>query len=199
MKRLLACVVLALLLAGCGSAFAPIPPRSTPSPIVLATALTDTWTALQQVPLQISTLGPGESCPVVPGNPVPSSFGQTVGNGPLYLVGFGQQGIAQMSEAASYQNGLYAVPMMLVAPPAYAADMLARGRQMDGPTDVRFSQDAGADPLDYWQLFPGSAQDSNTGWLAWDTYLEVSGPGCYGLQIDGAGFSEVIVFQIIAG
>lgn len=198
MKRLLACVVVALLMAGCGSGLAPIPPRNTPSPIVLTTALPDAWTALQQVPLHIPTLSQGEPCPVVPGNQF-SYFGYALGKGPLYLVGPGQQGIVALSGSAVFQNGLYNIQVLMIAPPAYAADILARGRQIDGSNSLLFSADGGFSLFDQWKLSPDNADQANGGWWAWSTFLDVSGPGCYGLQIDGAGFSEVIVFQIIQG
>jgi hypothetical protein len=205
MKRLLTCgqalayVALALALAGCASGLAPIPPGTTPSPIVLTTALPDTWSALQHVPLHIPTLAPGEQCPVVPVGQVNPSLGDALGTGPAFLVGFGKQGTLDLSGSAGFQNGLYNILALIVAPPAYAADMLARGRQMDGPNGLLFSADGGSSLFAQWKLSPANAGQSNGGWLSWSTYIEVSGPGCYGLQIDSAGFSEVIVFQVVQG
>ena len=198
MKRWLAlvCIALALLLAGCGRTLAPVPPVSTPSPISLATLVTDGWAALRQVPLQIPTLTPGEPCPIVPGNQVSSDFGDALGAGPLYLVGFGQQGLADLGQG-SYQNGLYNLLVLLIAAPSTSGDILVRGRQMYGPAAMRFGLDVGSDSLDQWQLSPNNAGESNAGWLTWSAYMGVSGPGCYGLQIDGAGFSEILVFQAV--
>ncbi len=197
MKHRLACVALALLLAGCASGLAPIPPRSTPSPIVLTTALPDVWGILGQTPLHIPTLAPGDPCPVAPDTQVDPSFGDAVGSGPLYLVGLGQQGTVDLNQAADYRNGLYTVLLLAIAPPAYAVDMLMRGRQVDGSNSVLFTLSPGSDLLGQWQLSPDAAGQSETGWLAWNGYIEVPGPGCYGLQIDGAGFSEVVIFRII--
>ncbi|HEU5199509.1 MAG TPA: hypothetical protein VFU32_07725 [Ktedonobacterales bacterium] len=197
----LAGVALALLLAGCGSGLAPIPPRSTPSPIVLTTALPDAWTALQQVPLHIPTLSPGEPCPVAPVGQVNPNLGDALGTGPAFLVGFGKAGALDLSQA-SQQNGAYSVLTLLTAPPAYTTDMLVRGRQMDGAAAVLFSEETGSGLLTQLQLSPdtaGTTGGASGGWLTWSAFLVVSGAGCYGLQIDGAGFSEVIVFQITKG
>ena len=198
MKRLLALawVALALLVAGCGRSLAPVPPLRTPSPIVVATALPDGWAALQQVPLQIPTLTPGEVCPVVPGIQVNPNMGDALGAGPLFLVGLGAQGALDLSQA-SQQNGEYSMLILLTAPPGYTTNMLVRGRQMDGPNAVLFfSRSVGSEPLDQLQLTPDAAGTS-ADWLTWSAYLVVSGPGCYGLQIDSAGFSEVIVFRAV--
>lgn len=205
MKRLpgcclaLACVALVLLVAGCARTLAPIPPGATPSPIVLTTAPPDTWSALQQVPLHIPTLAPGEPCPVAPVGQVNPNLGDALGMGPVFLVGLGKQGVVDLSGSAGMQNGLYNILALIAAPPAYAADMLARGRQMDGPSSLLFSADNGSSIFDQWKLSPANAGQSSDGWLIWNTSLEVGVPGCYGLQIDSAGFSEVIVFQVIQG
>ncbi len=44
------------------------------------------------------------------------------------------------------------------------------------------------------QLPPGKGWDHG-GWRAWPTALRFRGGGCYGVQVDGIGFSEVIVFR----
>jgi hypothetical protein len=197
----LACVVLVLLMAGCSSSLAPIPPRSTPSPIVLTTAQPDDWTALQQVPLQIPMLAPGEPCPVAPGVQVNPELGDALGTGPVFLVGLGKEGTLDLSQLIQ-QNGEYSMPILLTAPPAYTTDMLVRGRQMDGAAGVLFSKEPDSGLLAQLQLSPdtaGTTGDTSGGWLAWGIFLVVSGAGCYGLQIDGAGFIEVIVFQVIQG
>ena len=201
MRRWLAmvCMMLALLVAGCGQTFAPIPPVNTPSPIALATALADGWAALQQVPLQIPTLGAGEPCPVVPGSQVNPTLGAALGTGPLYLIGLGSQGQLDLSQA-NQQSGDYSMPVLLTTPPAYTTDMLVRGQPMDGPNAILFSFSPDAQVLGELQLSPdtaGTAAGADGDWLIWSAYLVVSGPGCYGLQIDGAGFSEVLVFQVV--
>ena len=201
MKRWLAmvCVGLALVSAGCGRSLAPIPPVNTPSPIALATALADEWAILRQAPLQIPTLGAGEPCPVVPGRQVNPSLGEALGAGPLYLVGLGPQGQLDLSQA-NQQNGQFSMPVLLTTPPAYVADMLVRGQPIDGPNAILFSLSPGSQLLGELQLSPdtaGTAAGADGDWLIWSAYLVVSGPGCYGLQIDGAGFSEVLVFQAV--
>jgi hypothetical protein len=201
MKRWLAmvCMALALLCAGCGQTLAPIPPVNTPSPITLATALPDGWAALQQVPLQIPTLGVGEPCPVVAGSQVNPTLGAALGSGPLYLVGLGKLGQLDLSQA-NRQNSDFSMPILLTTPPAYTTDMLVRGQPMDGPNALLFSLSSGSEVLGELQLSPdtaGTAAGADGDWLIWSAYLVVSGPGCYGLQIDGAGFSEVLVFQAV--
>lgn len=73
---------------------------------------------------------------------------------------------------------------------------------MDGTAGLFFSEETGSGLLTQLQLSPdtaGTTGGASGGWLTWSAFLVVNGPGCYGLQIDGADFSEVIVFQVIQG
>jgi len=78
----------------------------------------------------------------------------------------------------------------------YAGPALIRGRQLDGPTEVRFME--GVDPpaeLQFPMEGSGWSPDLEPGWRQLPSYTRVRAPGCYAYQVDGPDFTEVIVFS----
>jgi hypothetical protein len=75
--------------------------------------------------------------------------------------------------------------------PHYSDVVLVRGRQLDGPNEVRFDHG----PLPPTELrvtpFPESTPE---GWTGQPSFTRIRVPGCYGYQVDGATFSRVIIF-----
>jgi hypothetical protein len=77
---------------------------------------------------------------------------------------------------------------MILVSPDYNGPVVVRGGQLNGPNGMAFHGQQGNGNISDSAVSPGQ-------WRSWDGV--VSGPpGCYGLQADGAGFSEVIVFNI---
>jgi hypothetical protein len=80
---------------------------------------------------------------------------------------------------------------MIMVAPDYAGPIIVRGRQLDGPNGSAFGTEQGTGDISDNAVLPGQ-------WRTWGG--RVSGPpGCYGLQVDGEGLSEVIVFAINSG
>jgi len=76
---------------------------------------------------------------------------------------------------------------MVLVSPDYTGPVVVRGHQLDGSTAMALGNSEISDNA----VSPGQ-------WRSWGGM--VSGPpGCYGLQADGTGFSEVIVFYINFG
>jgi hypothetical protein len=73
----------------------------------------------------------------------------------------------------------------------YDGPVLIRGRQLGGPSIVRF--DEGDVPPKQIRLPAEDAPDER--WRERPSYTRVRGPGCYAYQVDGTGFSDVIVFE----
>ena len=44
-------------------------------------------------------------------------------------------------------------------------------------------------------LPPGGGDPNAGGWRFWSGYTRLRSPGCYGLQVDGTTFSEIIIFS----
>src|SRR5207245_3446782 len=77
----------------------------------------------------------------------------------------------------------------------YQGPVLIRGRQLDGPHVTVFGEGVPAviDP----QFGPGPTLNGRDGWREWPGGTWLRHPGCYAWQIDGTGFSHVIVFKAV--
>jgi hypothetical protein len=154
------------------------------------------WGSLHR-PLHIPRIAPGMPCPTSKADPRGdlSRFGAFVGRawgkGPAYpvlnferdrpVVLFKYPTDPHTAFAGSEWSGQ---KVMWIVDPRYGRPVLVRGRQLDGPNEVRFR--GGRVPPRELRL-SGSPSDPS--------YTRLRAPGCYGYQIDGARFSRVIVFE----
>jgi hypothetical protein len=79
--------------------------------------------------------------------------------------------------------------------PSYHGPVLIRGRKLTGG-GLGFG--AGKIPLaevDVPPGRPGGVGLNRDGWRLWGGYVRLRSPGCYGVQVDGTTFSEVIIFR----
>lgn len=132
--------------------------------------------------LKLPVLQPGSACPVSaqqdfaspPGNKLP---GYGFGPGPVFLSG-----------QTEWFSGEYA---SILVSPAYSGRVVVRGHQLDGTSGIPFRGQQGDGKI---TVAPGTAGQ----WRQSDAIVS-GAPGCYGLQIDGEGFSEIIVFRVTGG
>lgn len=158
----------------------------TPQPTVAA----EVWDRLRR-PLQVPTLEAGGACPKAVGRSAAPAYGPALGDGPVYAVGLGTAGVLRYSGVQ--EGGWFYQKVLFAVAPAYRGPVLIRGRQLDGPNEVRFNQ--GDDPPAELQLAP--ARPGNTDWLDNPTSVRFRAPGCYAWQFDGEDFSEVVIFQAV--
>jgi hypothetical protein len=164
--------VLAIALAACAAS-----PHAEVQSNVSAAASAQT-----SQPLKLPNLQPGSTCPVSaqqdfatqPGNKLP---GYGFGPGPVFLSGQTQ-----------WFSGVYA---LILVSPAYSGRVVVRGHQLDGTNGMPFQGQQGDGNL---TIAPGS-----TGQWRQSAAVVSGGPGCYGLQVDGDNFSEIIVFSVTGG
>jgi hypothetical protein len=159
------------------------------------------WRSLHR-PLHVPRIAPGTRCPV--SKKTYASIGDVArllpGPGPAYPDAGGGNATLEFfwpplpSQADFYGSGWSGNKVLWWVDTTYAGPVLIRGRQLDGPHLLRF--DTGAPPPAEIRIAPkrhaapnriGSARDR-------PSYTRVESPGCYGYQIDGVGFSRVIVF-----
>jgi len=158
-----------LLLTSCG-------PASTPA------NLADNVDALRQRALNLPVVAHGATCPAsgaatLSGTPLKApAYG--FGQGPVYLTG-----------QTRWYAGEAAVVMV---DPAYGGTVVIRGRQLDGSQSMPLVPTSAEGDV---AIFRSSPSD----WRVWNGQLSASSPGCFGLQADGTEFSELIVFQVLAG
>ena len=147
------------------------------------------WDALRR-PLQIPALAPGAPCPASPAATVAAAFGPALGPGPVYPI-YGADDLFTGGQAP-FPAPWLGRKVLWIAAPAYTGPVLVRGRQLDGKDEVRFG--TGPAPGVELQLDTATNNGSAPPWRDWPSYTRVRAPGCYAYQVDGSGFSTVIVF-----
>ncbi len=200
---------------------APAPTVSVPSPTMPVPAPTGgaTYSAFCEAgsgcprggvsaalrrPIHLPHIAAGTRCPVSPpGRKVRRGFGAVIGPGPIYALGFGPFArIAVMPFVLPSRAGLFGGSawggqvLKWVGSPSYHGPVLIRGRKLTGRDGLGFG--AGKVPLaevDVPPGPPGGVGLNPDGWRLWSGYARLRSRGCYGLQVDGITFSEVIIFR----
>lgn len=177
-------------------------PTPSPSPSLAATSsatpaatssATASWPTLERA-LTLPSPNPGQTCPKSSGRVVSPSYGAALGAGPVYPVGLGANGVLEVGNRA----GRYLQKVLWVSAASYDGPIVIRGARLDKEGWVKFSEGGSAESdelrLDESSTF---SPDQEPGWRAWPSYTYVSEPaGCYGYQVDGADFAEIIVFEV---
>ena len=164
--------------------------------------------ALEQRPLQLPALKPDAACPEPFIRSVEGYDFEVIGEGPVYSLFYLLLIRADGMYNAYEQDGWYWNKVVWARDPQYTGPVVIRGRQLDGPATLRFQWIREGDPSpelarSSLHVPPYSPESSRltggSGW--WEeimTYVVVRAPGCYGVQIDGVGFSTTIVFAVPA-
>jgi hypothetical protein len=193
-------VLVALVsLAACTAASTASPSASSPSARVDAggnvlppAADEETWKALAARPIQLNQLPYGAECQITPTTQLPSGTGAVAGSGPVYAVG------NVIAYGARMSDGTFPAKVLWVAAPEYPGPALIRGRQIDGVGAVFFSNSRRVTELRFELDTRVRAGASDQGWRYLPSTVNVEGPGCYGIQIDGAGWTRTIVMRALA-
>ena len=185
----------ALLVAGCGGDGDRCVAMSRDA----GCAHADVWETLRQRPVSLPVLMPEAPCPRTPGREVFRAYGPALGDGPVYPVGLGADGVLHYgSGPGQVEGGWSYVKVLWISRPDYREPALIRGGQIDGPNELRFGE--GPDPAVELQ-FPTEtgvvSGGTAAGWRDLPSHTRVRAPGCYAYQIDGLSFSLVIVFQAV--
>jgi hypothetical protein len=174
---------LALLASCSGSGDEPVP---APPP---APAAQDPRSRALAVP----KLADGEPCPRTKGRELSAEFAPGLGPGPAYPVGVGTDGMLdELQPPERFESKEWGGQKVLwVVEPSYDGPVLIRGRQLDGPNEVRF--DEGDVPSKQIWMPAEDAPDER--WRERPSYTRLHAPGCYAYQVDGPDFSVVVVFE----
>jgi hypothetical protein len=154
--------------------------------------------------LHLPVVKRGARCPVsAPGRVVNPITSPVIGDGPLYAVSvfsLARSGVLPF-EYPPGRNSLFrgsswgGQVLKWIGDPAYTGPALIRGRQLDGPHRLGFGR--WKIPYSEMQLAPGKGDPHAGGWRGWGGYARFRAAGCYGVQVDGTSFSEVIVFKAV--
>jgi hypothetical protein len=181
------------------------------------------WQSLRVKPLRLPSVGSGQSCPVTASHSigVPQAQANVLVQGvpPLYMETptFVQPGPTGLY-SAFYAAGPYSGPVLIRGrqlnsgrvlgftpaselQPTPAGAMLPRTPQAPaaGARLLRSAWVTGSWVRLYEELdinLPAAPAPGGVSRI-WTAYADVDRAGCYGYQVDGLGFSEVVVFQPI--
>lgn len=197
--RLTAIVVSALAFIACGGQTAASP---SPSPTVNAATLAQ----LETKPLTLPVVAPGDTCPNTAMSLIDYGSGSTTtyGSGPLYAIG----GAHTTTTWGDYYDVTY------VADPQFTGIALIRIRDLKSTRVGVFvgpyasGNVVGTDTIDgkAVQLHANLVLDAshhpatsgNSKWGIWRVRQggAAGSSGCFGIQVDGVGFTQVITFGI---
>jgi hypothetical protein len=156
-----------------------------------------TWRSLHR-PLHIPRIAAGTPCPTAKPDPRGDLsrigfVGTAWGRGPAYPGGLGSDKpvlgyVYPPSPKSEFAGSPWSGQKVLwMVDPAYRGRILIRGRQLDGPNELRFNR--GRVPPREMHLV-GRGPHTGT-----PSFTRVRAAGCYGYQLDGKRFSRVIVFE----
>jgi hypothetical protein len=163
----------------------------------------DPFPALRQRPLQLPLVRSNGSCPTTHAREIdyPTRKLLVFGNGPVYvqMLQIRQDGMLDLTRLLQ-SDGFYGIKAPWFSEPQYMGPILVRGRQLDEAATNRllFGYDEGG-RHQLWQEEMRLNDSCSSGWCSWPGAISISGPGCYGLQIDGEGFTYFIIFKAIYG
>jgi hypothetical protein len=146
-------------------------------------------------PLRLPALSAGAACPSSSASEVSTSAfgGSELGTGPVRLL---SSPTVSFTPAGSLP-GWYSEDEspLWFSVPAYQGAWVVRGRQLDGTSPLLF----GDPPNVTTSLVVPPVPTLNTyaGYRTVPMGFLVRGPGCYGAQVDGSGFSYDIVFRAV--
>jgi hypothetical protein len=160
-----------------------------------ALAGSDPWGSLHR-PLRLKPLPAGAACPVTPTRRLDGGRLVGLGTGPVYPGGFS-------FDRDDRQPGWLASKTIWTWPAALLerrVRVLVRGRRLDGSDPVRFQLGP------QWDTAPVTKElrldttrpvgsFSNSAWGTTVMLLLVRTPGCYGLQLDSASATSVVVLR----
>jgi len=149
--------------------------------------------------LRLPTVQAGRPCPASAGVSVNNSFfvGVALGRGPVHPIpaadGDLRHGVVVLSSHTG-RPGWLAFKTLWFSEPSYQGPFVIRAKRLDGSGPVAFGETPTLAPL----VVPaGETLNSGAGYRTAPGGTWVKTPGCYGWQIDGLNFSNVIVVNAL--
>jgi hypothetical protein len=155
------------------------------------------WTGLLRRPLRVPAVAAGSPCPATEQNGTLGDRGNVdvptlpaFGPGPAYPALSSDGGRAALHYLRGWGYEGWDGTKLLWTVPGYVGPYIVRGRQLDGAGELRFDQGPSwSNKLHRELRLDGPYPRLNPA----ATFLR--NPGCYAYQVDGRGFSYLIVFE----
>jgi len=149
------------------------------------------WRGLLQRTIRVPTLAPGSRCPATEATGSLGEYGGSrFGPGPAYPTLSARDGHASLAYLVGWGYDGWDGTKVLWTVPRYNGPYIVRGRQLDGTGELRFDQGpTWTNKLHEELRLVGPYAGLNPA----ATFLRA--PGCYAYQVDGRGFSYLIVFE----
>ncbi len=148
-------------------------------------------------PLVLPLLSPGGSCPVSAAHPIstPAFGGVALGTGPARPLAAAPMNAAHAILLDRVQEqGWYAFKTLWFTEPSYQGPVRIRGARIDAPGAIAFGE---SPTLAELIVPPDGTVNGRDGWREAPGGTFVKTPGCYAWQVDGVGFSNIIVFSAV--
>jgi hypothetical protein len=146
-------------------------------------------------------LPPGATCPRTPGGHATHHEEIiTLGHGPAYpIFGFavappaagGVVDYQREGNGRRHAGGLWGDKVLFAVSPSYTGTFTVEGTQIDGTGQIDWLIENG-------RLVRKLELPEGFGWHWYPTEALLRGAGCYALRIDGASFSDLIVFEAVS-
>lgn len=154
-------------------------------------ALLTRWDFLRRRPLTDVRVAPGEACPVTTETGQVGSW-PVLGRGPAYPMGTHSVITIRFPPPQGWGAVWSGTKRVWLLDTRYASRALVRGRQLDGPNELRFvhgypgfTAEKTLNPVREL-LIEGNDAPSLT---------RLRAPGCYAYQVDGRTFSYLVIFE----
>jgi len=169
-------------------------------------APTSTWDALHARRLHYPTLASGAPCPISPAHTFSPAFGLGLGSGAVHPFGFTPDS-QPAAYASPHQTSSGVVPGLTelgwAVAPTYGGAVLVHGAQLDGSHPVAFKggyvqrgyQGDWAEAPQLTELRLIGYPNEGRAWTLYGSYIRLGAPGCYAFQLDGADFTDILIFQ----
>jgi hypothetical protein len=110
------------------------------------------------------------------------------------FVGLGTgDGVVHYTADTKKHNGWYYYKTLWAIAPSYTGSVVITGKQLGGPSELRFNAGAG---------FPGQRQselrfpaDDSGKWRYGPSDTLIRAAGCYAFHVNGDGFAHIITFK----
>lgn len=159
---------------------------------------------LRHRPLRLPVLHRGQRCPASRGHTIANPaliYGTALGTGPAQVVieGAGDLTRGNADLLQSFTPSWRGTKTLWLIRPAYQGPVIIRAQRLDGNgvIDINSASDGPSLPPAPLIIPPGATPNDTGGWREAPAGTWVKSPGCYGWQIDGLAFTEVIVVKFV--